>query len=42
MINHNSTLDPVKALHQPTELKRRDFLYVTTGALVAVGAALAT
>ena len=42
MVNHYSTLDPVKALHQLPELRRRDFLYVTTGAVVAVGAAFAT
>lgn len=42
MVDHNSTLNPVNALHQSPELKRRDFLYVTTGAIVAVGAALAT
>jgi ubiquinol-cytochrome c reductase iron-sulfur subunit len=41
MLDHNSTLDPAKALHQSPELKRRDFLYVMTGAVAAVGAAFA-
>jgi len=42
MLDHNSTLGPVKALHQSPELMRRDFLYVTTGAVAAVGVAFAT
>jgi len=42
MVTQDTRLDPLKALHRPLEVKRRDFLFVTAGALVSVGAALAT
>jgi ubiquinol-cytochrome c reductase iron-sulfur subunit len=41
MIDQNPTLDPRKTRDQSLEPKRRDFLFVATGAVAVVGAALA-